>query len=89
MNERRDKQIRHQQGGSMSKKVALVVSAGDAPGSAIAKRFAKEGYVVAVVRRDRDKLRTLVGDVEAQGGRPVPYGVDARKEEQVCARTAT
>jgi NAD(P)-dependent dehydrogenase (short-subunit alcohol dehydrogenase family) len=72
----------------MSRKVALVVGAGDALGSAIAKRFAKEGYVVAVVRRDRDKLQTLVEEVEALGGRAVAFGVDARKEEQVIELVA-
>jgi NAD(P)-dependent dehydrogenase (short-subunit alcohol dehydrogenase family) len=67
----------------MSEKVALVVGAGDALGSAIAKRFAKAGYVVAVVRRDWEKLQSLVDETAAMGGRAVAYGVDARKEEQV------
>ena len=34
-----------------SRKVALVIGAGDATGAAIARRFAREGYVACVTRR--------------------------------------
>jgi NAD(P)-dependent dehydrogenase (short-subunit alcohol dehydrogenase family) len=63
--------------------VALVVGAGDALGGAIARRFAREGYVTAVARRTAEKLRPLVEQIEAAGGQAVPFGVDARREEQV------
>jgi len=36
-------------------KVALVVGAGDSTGGAIARRFAREGYVACVTRRSADK----------------------------------
>ena len=39
-----------------NKKVVLVVGAGDATGGAIAKRFAKEGFVACVTRRTRSFL---------------------------------
>ena len=38
------------------RKAALVIGAGDATGGAIARRFAREGYVACVTRRSADKL---------------------------------
>ena len=67
----------------MAEKVALIIGAGDALGGAIASRFAREGFTAAVVRRQADKLAPLVASIEAAGGRAVPFGVDARKEEAV------
>ena len=64
-------------------KVCLVVGAGDFTGGAIAKRFAREGFVACVVRRRGDQLASLVEEIEAAGGRAVAYGVDARDEDQV------
>lgn len=64
-------------------KVCLVVGAGDFTGGAIAKRFAREGFVACVVRRHGDQLASLVEEIEAAGGRAVAYGVDARDEDQV------
>jgi short-subunit dehydrogenase len=63
--------------------VALIVGAGDATGGAIAKRFAREGYVACVTRRSADKLQGLVAEIQAAGGRAHGYGSDARKEEEV------
>ena len=62
-------------------KVALVVGAGDATGGAIARRFAREGYVACVTRRNGDRLQPLVRRIEAEGGRAFGFGSDARKEE--------
>lgn len=70
-------------------KVALVVGAGDATGGAIARRFAREGYVACVTRRSADKLGPLVDEIVAAGGRARPFGSDARKEEQVVDLVAT
>ncbi len=64
---------------------ALVVGAGDATGGAIARRFAREGYVACVARRERERLEPLTADIEAQGGRVRAYGTDARDEEQVVS----
>ena len=69
--------------------VALVIGAGDALGSAIARRFAREGYAACVVRRSRDKLQPLVDEITAAGGRCVAFGADARKEDQVVALVDT
>ena len=69
----------------MIAKVALVIGAGDALGGAIARRFAREGYVAVGVRRQQDKLNALVEAIEAEGGKAFGFGCDARKEEEVIA----
>ena len=65
------------------KKAVLVVGAGDATGGAIARRFAREGYIACVTRRSADKLAPLVAQIEAAGGKAVPFGSDARNEDEV------
>ena len=70
-------------------KVALVVGAGDATGGAIARRFAREGYVACLTRRTADKLQPLVAQIEAAGGKARGFGSDARKEEAVAELFAT
>ena len=67
----------------MNKKVALIVGAGDALGGAIARRFAREGFVACVVRRDAAKLESLVEAIRHEGGEAHAFGVDARKEDEV------
>lgn len=64
---------------------ALVVGAGDATGGAIARAFAREGYVACVTRRHAEKLTPLVAQIEAEGGCAHAFGSDARDEEQVVA----
>jgi NAD(P)-dependent dehydrogenase (short-subunit alcohol dehydrogenase family) len=70
-------------------KAMLVMGAGDATGGAIAKRFAREGYVACVARRTAEKLGPLVRDIEAVGGKARAFGTDARKEEEVVALVDT
>ena len=62
-----------------------VIGAGDFIGSAIAKKFAAEGFTVFAGRRNADKLAPLVADIEASGGSIVARGVDARKEDDITA----
>jgi NAD(P)-dependent dehydrogenase (short-subunit alcohol dehydrogenase family) len=69
-------------------KAALVVGAGDATGGAIARRFAREGYVACVTRRTADKLQPLVARIESDGGRAHGFGSDARKEDEMVALVA-
>lgn len=70
-------------------KAMLVVGAGDATGGAIARRFAREGYIACVARRQADKLTSLVQAIEAEGGQARAFGCDARVEEQVLELFAT
>lgn len=70
-------------------KVVLVVGAGDATGGEIAKRFAREGYIACVTRRQADRLQPLVDEIRAAGGQAHGFGSDARKEEDVAALVDT
>lgn len=67
------------------KKAILVIGAGDATGSAIARRFAREGYIACMTRRNADKLQPLVEQIQAEGGEAHGFGSDARKEEEMVA----
>ncbi|SCU76701.1 Short-chain dehydrogenase [Cupriavidus necator] len=67
------------------KKAVLVIGAGDSTGSAIARRFAREGYIACVTRRNADKLAPLVAQIEAEGGQAHAFGSDARKEEEMAS----
>lgn len=67
----------------MTTKVAIVIGAGDATGGAVAKKFAREGFVACLVRRNGDKLQPLVDEILADGGVAHAFGVDARREEQM------
>ncbi|MFK0271309.1 SDR family oxidoreductase [Pseudomonas asiatica] len=70
-------------------KVVLVIGAGDATGGEIAKRFAREGYIACVTRRQADKLQPLLDEIRAAGGQAHGFGSDARKEEEVAALVET
>ena len=64
-----------------SRKAILVIGAGDATGGAVARRFAREGYVACVTRRDAEKLQPLLESIRADGGEAHGFGSDARREE--------
>ena len=67
----------------MSKdKVALIIGAGNYLGSAIARRFAKEGFHAVGTRR-RGDIDSFVKEIEDYGGKATGIHSDARKEEQV------
>ena len=67
------------------KKAILVIGAGDATGGAVARRFAREGYIACVTRRSADKLEPLVAQIRAEGGEAHAFASDARKEEEMVA----
>ena len=67
----------------MSKdKVALIIGAGDYLGSAIARRFAKEGFHVVGTRR-RGDITSFIKEIKDSGGDATGIHSDARKEGQV------
>ena len=68
-------------------KAALIVGAGDATGGAIAKAFAREGYVACVNRRARnaDQLEALAQSIRDEGYESRAYPADARIEDDVVA----
>jgi NAD(P)-dependent dehydrogenase (short-subunit alcohol dehydrogenase family) len=65
--------------------VCCVIGAGDATGSAIARRFAQEGYTVCVARRNEEALQSLRQHIHWEGERALAFGLDARREEQVVS----
>ncbi len=67
----------------MTDKVALIIGAGDAIGSAIVRKFAERGLTVCAARRNGDKLAPLVEELEAAGHRAHAFSCDARKEEAI------
>lgn len=66
-------------------KTAVVVGAGDYIGSAIARKFAKEGYIVHAGRRNGDQLKPLVEEITEAGGTCRGKSLDARSEDEIAA----
>ena len=67
----------------MAEKAVIVIGAGDALGGAIARRFAREGYAAVIVRRHADQLEPLAAAIREAGGEAHPFGLDARKEDEM------
>jgi NAD(P)-dependent dehydrogenase (short-subunit alcohol dehydrogenase family) len=68
----------------MEKGCAVVVGAGSGTGAEVAKRFAREGYGVAVARRNADALASLVAEIEQSGAKVKAFGADASDETEVA-----
>ncbi|MGB5809192.1 MAG: SDR family NAD(P)-dependent oxidoreductase [Polyangiales bacterium] len=69
----------------MAKGSAVIVGAGTGTGAEIAKRFARDGYAVAVARRNKEALAPLVDEIKAAGGSARAFAVDASDEDAVEA----
>ena len=67
----------------MTKPICLIIGAGDYIGAAIAKRFAKGGYHIAMGRRRGEMFAPLITEIEVEGGSATGYTWDARKEATV------
>jgi len=67
--------------------VCLVVGVGDGLGSALARAFGAEGYVICMTRRARhlEELEAFAESLRAAGGQAHAFGVDARSEEETAA----
>ena len=61
----------------MSKKVALVSGVGPGTGSSIARRFSDGGYKVAMIARDKERLKSLEDELEDSKG----YSCELRNQE--------
>jgi 3-oxoacyl-[acyl-carrier protein] reductase len=66
-------------------KIALVTGASQGIGEAIARRFASEGAVALCAARSADKLATLVGSIEATGGKARAVSLDVADPASVAA----
>jgi 3-oxoacyl-[acyl-carrier protein] reductase len=70
---------------SLKDKVALVTGASQGIGRATALALAEAGAKVAVAARSADKLASLVGEIEAQGGEALAVTMDVADAAQVKA----
>jgi NAD(P)-dependent dehydrogenase (short-subunit alcohol dehydrogenase family) len=61
-------------------KIAVIVGAGDAIGSAVGRRFAMGGYTVCLLRRSAEKAAPHIAAIEADGGKAHAFACDARDE---------
>ena len=71
------------------KPVCLVMGAGAGIGGNVGKRFAREGYHAALCRRsNEDGLKTLIAEIESDGGSASGYLLNAVKENSIEDRVA-
>ena len=65
----------------------IIIGAGPGLGSRLARKFAKEGHHVFVVRRERhsEELNSLCDEIKESGGSAKAIPSDAREEEQVIS----
>lgn len=73
----------------MPQQAVIVIGAGDATGSAIARRFARDGFVACVARRSAEALAPLIAEITAAGGQARAFGLDARDPQAVADLFAT
>ena len=64
-------------------KVALIIGAGDAIGSAIMRKFAEIGLIACGARRQGDKLNPLIDELTRKGYQAHQFSCDARREDAV------
>lgn len=69
-------------------RVVLVLGAGVATGSAVARRFAREGFVACVARRQGEKLADFVAEIEGTGGEAHAFSCDATDPASVAELVA-
>ena len=67
----------------MSNVSIFIVGAGPGVGTAVARRFGREGFAVGLVARNRSRLDTLVGELEAEGVRAAAATADARRPDEL------
>jgi NAD(P)-dependent dehydrogenase (short-subunit alcohol dehydrogenase family) len=68
--------------------VCAVVAAGPGIGAAVARRFAREGFAVALLARRRDELDRQAAGIAAAGGTARGFAADAADEASLRAALA-
>mmetsp|Transcript_2424 Transcript_2424/g.2712 ORF Transcript_2424/g.2712 Transcript_2424/m.2712 type:complete len:235 (-) Transcript_2424:16-720(-) len=69
----------------MTSKVAVIIGAGPGIGGCTAKRFASEGYKIALVSRKKDTLTPTEKEIVANGGTAISVTADATSEESLIS----
>ncbi len=72
-------------GDAHNKPVAVVTGAGAGAGRAIAARFGREGWRVALLSRDPDRLEAAREEIERSGGEALPIPTDVADGAAVLA----
>ena len=63
--------------------VIAIIGAGPGLGAAVARRFGREGFAVALISRDQSKLDGLAAELEAAGVTARGYAADVRESATV------
>lgn len=66
-----------------SRRVAAVVGAGPGLGAAVARRFAREGYAVALMTRSEENAAGTRENIEGSGGRALYVPADATDDASI------
>ena len=69
----------------MGSKVCAIVGMGSGVGAAVARRFAAEGYCVAMISRDAGKLERYEHELAARGVTAQGFVVDAGSDESLVS----
>ncbi len=69
---------------SLKGKTALITGASSGLGACIAKGLAKAGASVVVAARRKQRLQTLVEEIEKEGGRALAVQMDVRDRKNIC-----
>ncbi len=69
-------------------RVALVTGVGPGLGAALARRFAREGFRVALLARHSDFIAELAGELSAAGEKAIGLVADVGRPEEVAAAVA-
>jgi NADP-dependent 3-hydroxy acid dehydrogenase YdfG len=62
-----------------------IVGAGPGLGAAVARKFGAEGFAVALISRNQERLDELAGDLKAEGLTARGYAADVRDRESLIA----
>ncbi len=69
----------------MNGRVAAVLGVGPGLGAAVARRFAVEGFAVAMMACREESLAQIWQDIEGAGGTALPVSADATDRNSVAA----
>ena len=67
----------------MNVKVAAVLGVGPGHGAAVARRFAREDFAVALMARKEESVAGVQEEIEGKGGTALPVTADATNPESV------